>query len=303
MCGATRPRLFWTDFEIRPTTGEVLERGPERNKLKMIPVPVSEKLNFWDEGWGPHADSRHNYPCIVGWEFRTEELRFPRGKMEASEAALQRWKKDHWASGIRFYEDVNVAWFKTAEGICRAVSPTECERFLGFLVGWTDMEGAPPGFDHHNMHYTGKNAVCAFAVPVVARLLAALVTVINFPQGGAFPAFSDPDLMAPYIHDTLDDILPAAAGLAEEFYDLGNAFDSYIADVWTPTLVGPDPGAGGRKNRSQSLAALGTQLGGHLSKNGMGLLVPEERQDPMTHVAAARELQTPPAAGSRNSLC
>ena len=80
--------------------------------------------------------------------------------------------------------------------------------------------------------------------------------------------------MAPYIHDTLDDILPEAALIAGEFHDLGNAFDSYISGVWTHTLVGPDPGAVGRKNRSQRAAALGTQLGGHLSKNGMPLLIP-----------------------------
>ena len=46
VCGATRLRLFWTDFESRPTAGETLERGPEKNKLKMIPVPASQKLDF-----------------------------------------------------------------------------------------------------------------------------------------------------------------------------------------------------------------------------------------------------------------
>ena len=47
-------------------------------------------------------------------------------------------RKDHWATGIRFYEDVNMAWSKTAEGISRPVSPTECERMLGFPPKWTE---------------------------------------------------------------------------------------------------------------------------------------------------------------------
>ena len=144
------------------------------------------------------------------------------------------------------------------------------------------------------MQYTRKNAVGnAFAVPVIARLLSALVAVVSFPGGGAFPAYSSPNLMAPYVHDALDDILPEAACIAAEFGDLTNSFDQYIATEWTDTLVGPDPGAIGRKNRSQRAAALGSQLGGHLSKNGMTLMVPEEGQEPMEHVKIAHTLRHP----------
>ena len=294
VCGATRPRLFWTNFEIRPTAGEVLERTGNRNKLKLVPTPMAQKLDFWDEGWGPHPNFRHNYPCIVGWEYRSAEPRDPRGKYDASAKALERWKEDHWATGIRFYEDVNMAWSKTAEGISRPASPTECERMLGFPPKWTEPAGPIPGYVPHRMQYTRKNAVGnAFAVPVIARLLSALVAVVSVPGGGAFPAYSSSNLMAPYVHDALDDILPEAACIAADFGDLTNSFDQYIATEWTDTLVGPDPGAIGRKNRSQRAAALGSQLGGHLSKNGMTLMVPEEGQEPMEHVKIAHTLRHP----------
>ena len=75
-----------------------------------------------------------------------------------------------------------------------------------------------------------KNAVGnAFAVPVIARLLTALVMTINFPKAGAFPAWSDPALLAPYKHDTLDDLLPEAALLAQEFQSIASRFDNFMA--------------------------------------------------------------------------
>ena len=240
--------MFWTDFEIRPMAGEKLVRGPERNQLQMVPDP--NKLNFWDEGWTSHPDFKQNFPCIIGWDKRPREPGKPKGKLQASSVALQRWKEDFWASGIRFYEDVNMAWSKTKPNECRVISPSETERLLGFPVVWTN----PGGHEHgHTVPLAGAEQYKR--------------------KNAAMPAYSDPDLMAPYKHDVLDDILPEAASIAESFSDLTYDVDEYIQGKWNSTLVGPDPGAGGRKNRSQRAAALGTQLGGHLSRNGLSLLI------------------------------
>ena len=40
-CGSSRPRLFWTSFEIIPLEGESLEKGDKTNVLHMKQVPSS----------------------------------------------------------------------------------------------------------------------------------------------------------------------------------------------------------------------------------------------------------------------
>ena len=101
-CGASRPRLFWTDLEITPLEGEKVQKGSRRNELIMQQVKIP---NFCDKGWKGHPDLKLPYPCICGWEARSEEPDDARGFETASEEALQRWRDDKYTAGIRFYED------------------------------------------------------------------------------------------------------------------------------------------------------------------------------------------------------
>ena len=70
-------------------------------------------------------------------------------------------------------------------------------------------------------------------------------------------------------------------------------FDAYLAPHWHGDLVGPDPGAGGKKNRTQRTAAMGVQKNTHLSRDGLQLLIPEPRLGPLEHVDAAQKLLHP----------
>ena len=67
-CGSSRPRLFWTSFEITPLDGESFEKGDRTNVLHMKKIPNSTLGDFWDPKWGPHKDFQHPFPCIVGWK-------------------------------------------------------------------------------------------------------------------------------------------------------------------------------------------------------------------------------------------
>ena len=77
--------------------------------------------------------------------------------------------------------------------------------------------------------------------------------------------------------DILDDLLEPAYALACEFQDLTQEFDTYKGPEWQNSLIGPDPGASGRQSRTQRAASLGTQLGTHLSKNGLDMLIPDDQ--------------------------
>ena len=57
--------------------------------------------------------------------------------------------------------------------------------------------------------------------------------------------------------------------------------------------MGPDPGAGGKKNRTKRTAAIGVQKNTHLSRDGLQLLIPEPRLGPQEHVDAAHKLLHP----------
>ena len=103
--------------------------------------------------------------------------------------------------------------------------------------------------------------------------------------------------------DILDDLFTPALELAQEFKDLTVEVDNFMGTSWTNTLIGPDPGAAGRQNRSQRAAGLGNQAGTHLSKQGMPMLIPDNSPKgsmltPKAHVAKAQLLdhpfQTPP---------
>ena len=136
----------------------------------------------------------------------------PRGLHEASDLALQRWQDDKWATGIRFYEDISMAWKSDQSLQCRHVSPTECARLLGFPAGWTALKEDP---QTAQTKMKRRNAVGnAFAVPVISRLFIALIMALKIPSSSAFPIWSGMNRTQPYIHDVLDDILPKAQELS-----------------------------------------------------------------------------------------
>ena len=128
------------------------------------------------------------------------------------------------------------------------------------------------GHEDEETPYRRRNAIGnAFAVPVTARLLYALALSLTVTTSDAFPLWGDKDLPAPYHHDCLDDLLTPIRDVSSKYSDLCCEFDEYIPSERTTKLVGPDPGAGGRKNRSQRAAATGMQAGTHISKNGLSL--------------------------------
>ena len=184
------------------------------------------------------------------------------GYNKTSNEAKQRWKEDGWATGLIIYEERNMAHELDGPKM-RVVSPTECERLLGFEPGWTNPgDKASPGTG-----YQRRNAIVnAFAVPVVTRLLLALTMVVRGEGPSAFPSWTDRNLAAPYRHDVLDDIFAEASFLAKSYEDMVSEFDAYLAPHWYGDLVGPDPGAGGKKNRTQRTAAIGVQKNTHLSR-------------------------------------
>ena len=68
--------------------------------------------------------------------------------------------------------------------------------------------------------------------------------------------------------------------MAANYRDMVSEFDDYLEPHWHGGLVGPDPGAGGKKNRTQRTAAIGVQKNTHLSRDGLQLLIPEPRLGP-----------------------
>ena len=59
VCASARERLWWMNFQLTANQGEVLDKGPRRNELKL--VEDKGRLNVWDIGWGPLPPSRA--PC------------------------------------------------------------------------------------------------------------------------------------------------------------------------------------------------------------------------------------------------
>ena len=208
------------------------------------------------------------------------------GYNRSSNESKQRWKEDGWTTGLIVYEERNIAHEVDGPGM-RVISPTECERLLGFHPGWTNpSDKASPGVGYQRRNAIGN----AFAVPVITRLLVALTMVVRGEGTSAFPMWADRQLAAPYRHDVLDDIFTEASLIAANYRGRAAEFDDYVEPHWLGGLVGPDHGAGGKKNRTQRTAAIGVQQNTHLSRDGPQLLIPEPRLGPQEHVAAAHKL-------------
>ena len=138
VCASSRPRLFWTSFEISPLEGESLEKGDKTNVLHLKQVPVSTLAQFWDPKWGPHKNSQMPFPCVTGWQQkpRPPDPATTVGYNKSSEDAKIRRKEVGWATGLTWYEDTHMAHETNGPGM-RVISPTECERLLGFEPDWT----------------------------------------------------------------------------------------------------------------------------------------------------------------------
>ena len=64
VCASARDRLFWLNFTMNKQEGEELQKGKRRDELTLKQDP--EKLNFWDEGWGPTQASKASKPTVQG---------------------------------------------------------------------------------------------------------------------------------------------------------------------------------------------------------------------------------------------
>ena len=308
VCASARDRLFWLNFPMDKHTGEQLAKGPRRDELTLQQDP--EKLNFWDEGWGPTSSFKQSMPTVQGWNAWTKQPPDPRGIKVRSEEAKQRWKDDKWSTAITFYEDWSLAQEKVPTKkdsqnkpiySRRHVSPTETERLLGFPTDWTnpaaastDDQSHATSTDDHTVANQRRNAVGnAFAVPVIRRILQALMVAHWSTSSQGMGMWQDKELAAPYHPDILDDICPLAQKIAEEFQDLTEEFDLFLPKEWSRKLVGAEPGAGGRKNRSERAAAVGIQQGTHLSRNGLEMLIPIGLTSPIDHVDLASKAEHP----------
>ena len=309
VCASARDRLCWLNFTMNKQEGEDLQKGKRRDELTLKQDP--EKLKFWDEGWEPTKAFKNSMPTIQGWSAWSKQPPDPRGIKVRSEKAKQRLKEDKWSTAISFYEDWSLAQEKVARKKdekgkplyqLRHVSPTETERLLGFPTDWTkptpasmdEYKAEKASTDEHTVANRRRNAVGnAFAVPVVRRILQALV-VAHWSKGSkGMEMWADTQLAAPYHPDILDDILPRAQSIAAEFQDLTCKFDQFLPEEWNMKLVGADPAAGGRKNRSERAAAVGIQQGTHLSRNGLEMLIPLGLTSPLDHVDMATNLEHP----------
>jgi site-specific DNA-cytosine methylase len=216
VCAAGRDRLFWFDFQLQPLEDESLIKGTTRNEL--ILEPDAERLDFWDEGWGPTQQFDGTMPTVQGWQTWTKQPKDPRGIHIRSKEAIARWEQDKWSSAITFYEEKNMALClepATAETEnLRVISPTEAERLLGFPTDWTRM--AEPDNDTRQGQNKRKNAVGnAFAVPVITRLLMALCMCFDPVKASSTSLWECQSLPAPLHADTLDDLLEPAYALAQ----------------------------------------------------------------------------------------
>ena len=140
VCAAGRDRLFWFDFDLQPLEDETLTKGPVRNELIMEPNP--ERVDFWDEGWGPTELFDGTMPTVQGWQTWSKQPKDPCGIHIRSKEAIARWEQDTWSSAITFYEEKNMAqcMLKPATAETqneRVISLTEAERLLGFSADWT----------------------------------------------------------------------------------------------------------------------------------------------------------------------
>ena len=119
----------------------------------------------------------------------------------------------------------------------RHISPTETERLLGFPTDWTkpatastdDRRAQTASTDEHTVANKRRNAIGnAFAVPVVRRILQALVVAHWSTSSQGMGMWQDTELAAPYHPDVLDDILPHAQRIAAEFQDLTEEFHQLL---------------------------------------------------------------------------
>ena len=202
----------------------------------MKQTPNETLGKFWDPKRGPHKDFQLPFSCIVSWKQKplSSDPATTVGYNKTSNEAKHRWKEDGWATGLIIYEERNMAHELDGTRM-RVVSPTECERLLGFEPGWTNPGAkASPGTGYQRRNAIGN----AFAVPVVTRLLLALTMVVRGEGLRAFPFWADRNLAAPYRHDVLDDIFTEASFLAASYKDMVSEFDTYLAPSGMETWLG-----------------------------------------------------------------
>ena len=98
VAAAGRDRLFWFDFELQPLEDETLLKGTTRNEFILEPNP--ERVDFWDEGWGPTDLFDGTTPTLQGWRTWDKQPNDPRGIHIRSKETISRWEQDKWSSAI-----------------------------------------------------------------------------------------------------------------------------------------------------------------------------------------------------------
>ena len=142
VCASNRDRHFWVDFNITPLEGERLLKGTRWHELVL--KPNKQRLDFWDEGWGPSPSFKGSMPTMQGWQDWSSRPRDPGAIDVHSADAINRLAHDKHSSAITFYESYDIAYKGDAleadtpqEKDIRVISPTEGERLLGFPTDWT----------------------------------------------------------------------------------------------------------------------------------------------------------------------
>ena len=93
------------------------------------------------------------------------------------------------------------------------------------------------------------------------------------PESSASPRWSG-GLQLPYFHDVLDDVLVPISKCVDRYEELTCECAEYVLSGWSADMIGPDPGARGRRNTAQRAAALGNQTGTNRSKQRLETLIP-----------------------------
>ena len=75
-CGSSRPRLFWTSFEVTPLEGESFEKGDKTNVLHMKQVPNSTLGSFGTRN-GDHIKTSSSLSRALHAGSRSHSLLIP----------------------------------------------------------------------------------------------------------------------------------------------------------------------------------------------------------------------------------
>ena len=181
VCGASRDRLYWINWEFCPRRGEELTHGEHFTEITLLPAKQPEWIS---PGWHLHRDFPGLLPCITGYVRKDKPFTKPVGLGKASNTARSRWESDNFATQVYHYEDEVLLWpddrlatsnlhgMQFNEG-GRLPAAEELEAVMGFDRGYTclDQKRREKGDYDARRNALGNS----FAVPVIQRLVLSLL--------------------------------------------------------------------------------------------------------------------------------